>query len=73
MVIMSVVTSQLPSRDVTKTKQTASQMKLFSKNLPMMVGDRVCRGNAYWECYILLLRICDICISSALTQPIWSI
>lgn len=57
-----------PITDVTKVhKQTASQMKIFSKILPLLIGDFVPRDDSFWECYILLLRICDICTSTVLT------
>lgn len=56
-----------PLTEVTKIKQTASQMKLFSNILPLLVGDRVPTDNPYWECYNLLLRVCDVCTSSSLT------
>lgn len=52
--------------DATKIRQTASQMKLFSKIFPFLVGDRIPDTDENWICYILLLKICDICVSGVL-------
>lgn len=56
-----------PFPDTAKIKQTASQMKILSKIFLLLVGDCVPRGDTFWECYIILLRICDICTATDLT------
>lgn len=50
----------LKSRDG-KIHQSASQMWLFARTLPLLVGDKVPSDDQHWHCFTLLLNILDIC------------
>jgi len=42
----------------------ASQMWNLAVYLPLMIGDMVPESNKEWECFILLLEILQICVST---------
>ena len=44
-----------------KIKLTAGSMWLFSRMLPIIIGDKIPNTDSHWKCYTLLLRIIDIC------------
>ena len=46
-----------------RCKQTASQMWLLIRVLPLIVGDLIPRNDANWVCFLKLLKICQICTS----------
>lgn len=50
-----------------KLRQTASQMWLFARILPLLVGDLVPRDNSNWDCFLKLLKICEICTAPVLS------
>ena len=39
----------------------AAQMWIFSTYLPLIIGHRIPPDNKFWECYLNLLDITDIC------------
>ena len=49
--------------DVTKIRQTASQMWLLVRILPILLGDLVPRDDSNWQCFSKLLNICEMCVS----------
>ena len=49
--------------DITNIRQTASQMWLLVRILPILLGDLVPRGDLNWQCFLKLLEICEICVS----------
>ena len=49
-------------------RQGASQMWLLARVLPMLVGDKVPRDDARWQCFVKLLKICEICSASLLSE-----
>lgn len=56
-----------PIEDASKLRQTASQMWLLAKSLPMLIGDLIPRDNSNWTCFLKLLNICEICIAPVLS------
>ena len=46
-----------------KIRQTASQMWLFASVLPFFIADLVPFDDPHWNCFLLLLKICNICTS----------
>ena len=54
-----------------KIRETASQMWLLSRTLPLLVGHLVPVEDKAWQCFGLLLNILDICTShSCLTDTV---
>ena len=51
-----------------KLRQTASQMWLLARVFPLLVGDLVPRDDSNWECYLKLLKICEICAAPVLSE-----
>jgi hypothetical protein len=49
-------------------RQTASQMWLLAKVFPLLVGDLIPRDDSHWECFLKLLKICEICTAPALSE-----
>ena len=45
-----------------KLRQTASQMWLLARVFPLLVGDLIPREDKNWECYLRLLKICEIVV-----------
>ena len=52
-----------PIEDASKLRQKASQMWLLARMFPILVGDLVPRSDQNWDCFLKLLKICEICIS----------
>ena len=48
---------------VVKVRQSASQMWLLSRSLPLLIGHFVPVDDKAWQCFGLLLSILDICTS----------
>ena len=46
----------------------ASQMWLFGRLLPLMVGDRVPEDDVHWKCFIDLLRILTLSTAVEVTH-----
>ena len=44
-----------------KLHQSATQMWLLARTLPLLLGDKVPIEDCNWKCYLLLLKILDIC------------
>ena len=57
----------LQSQD-SNLKNTASQMWCLLRVLPILVGDKVPRGDQHWELFILLRRIMDVAFAREVTQ-----
>ena len=53
--------------DKTNIRQTASQMWLLVRILPILLGDLIPRDDTYWKCFLKLLNICEICVSPELS------
>ena len=56
-----------PIQDASKIRQTASQMWLLAILFPVLVGDLIPRGDNNWDCFLKLLRICEVCASPSLS------
>ncbi|XP_028395767.1 uncharacterized protein LOC114519789 [Dendronephthya gigantea] len=52
----------------TKLKQTASQTWCLCRFLPNMIGDKVDSNLEYWQCFLKLWNIVQICVAPAITQ-----
>ena len=52
---------------VIKLRQSASQMWLLSRTLPLLIGHFVPVDDNRWQCFGLLLTILDICTSHSLS------
>lgn len=48
---------------VVKVRQSASQMWLLSRSLPLLIGHCIPVDDKAWQCFGLLLSILDICTS----------
>lgn len=44
-------------------RQSASQMLLFVRILPFLVGDKIPEENEYWLCFLVLRKIIDLVLS----------
>lgn len=42
---------------------SASQMLLFLRILPLLVGDKIPEENEYWLCFLVLRKVVDIVLS----------
>lgn len=51
-----------------KLRQSASQMWLLAKIFPLIIGDLVPRNDTNWECFLKLLKICEICTAPVLSE-----
>ena len=45
----------------------AAQVWILARNLPLMIGDRISE-NDFWECYLLLLDIIQVCTARILSH-----
>ena len=43
--------------------QSASQMLLLLAIIPFLIADLIPHENPHWNCFLLLIKICQICIS----------
>ena len=53
-------------------KMSASEMWCFMRNLPLMIGVCVPRGDKYWKLLLMLLDIVDITFAPRITIPLSS-
>lgn len=51
---------------------TAAQMWTLAQNLQVMFGELIPIDDSYWECYLLLLDILDICMAPVLNEELIS-
>jgi hypothetical protein len=51
-------------------KMSASDMWCFVRNLPLMIGHKIPRDNAYWKLLLMLLDIADIVFAPAITKKL---
>ena len=56
-----------PIQDKSKLRQTASQMWLLAVIFPLLVGDLIPRDDCNWNCFLKLLKICEICTAPVLS------
>ena len=56
--------------DGIKIRQSASQMWLLVRILPLLIGDLIPRDYAQWVCFLKLLKICDICTAPSVSPDI---
>ena len=45
----------------------AAQVWILARNLPLMIGNRISE-NDFWECYLLLLDILQVCTAQNLSH-----
>ena len=45
-------------------------MWILAIHLPLLIGDKVPRGNDVWECFLALLEIVQICTSRVMPDDI---
>lgn len=57
-----------PIEGDSRFRQGASQMWLLARVLPLLVGDKVPRDNAQWQCFLTLLKICELCSAFKLSE-----
>lgn len=57
-----------PIVDDSRLRQTASQMWLLARVLPLLVGDLVPREDLNWKCFLKLLKICELCTAPVLSE-----
>lgn len=53
-----------------KLQQGASQCMLLSRILPLLLVDYFDDDDPYWECYLFLLKISNICLSPMFTMKV---
>lgn len=46
----------------------AAQMWTLARNLPVMIGDLIPEGDTYWETFLTLLDILDICMAQVVSD-----
>ena len=51
------------SNPSTKIRQSASQMRVLSTELPILIGDMVPCDDEHWQSFLVLLKICRIAVS----------
>ena len=51
-----------------KIRQSATQMWLLVRTLPLLVGDLLSADNQHWKCFTILLDILDICTSHEISH-----
>ena len=56
--------------DGIKIRQSASQMWLLARLLPLLVGDLIPRDYVQWVCFLKLFKICDICTAPSVSPDI---
>ena len=56
-----------PIEDASKLRQTASQMWLLARIFPILIGDQIPRDDRNWDCFLQLLKICEVCASPVLS------
>lgn len=49
-------------------RQSASQIWLKSRIFPLLVGDLIPREDSHWQCFIKLIRICDITATPSISK-----
>ena len=54
--------------DLSKLRQSASQMWLLARVFPLLVGDLVPRDDKNWLCFLKLLKISEICVAPVLSE-----
>ena len=54
--------------DCLKLRQSAAQMWLLMRILPFLVGDLIPRNDMHWECYLKLVKICNIATASSVSR-----
>lgn len=42
-------------------------MWLLARIFPILVGDLIPRDDSYWDCFLKLLKICEICVAPMLS------
>lgn len=60
--------SSLQNDDSNNFKNTASQMWCLLRCLPILIGDKVPRGNLHWQLLILLRQVMDIAFAREITD-----
>ena len=51
-------------------RQSASQMWLLIRIFPFLLGDLIPRDNAHWECFLMLMKICDIATAPSVSTDV---
>jgi thymidine kinase len=54
-------------------RQNASQCALLCRILPLLVGEFVEEDNSHWQCYLLLLKIVQICLSPIVSTDLCAV
>lgn len=57
-----------PQANEYKIRQSASQMISLSKELPLLVGDKIPTDDQHYYCFLLLLKICAIVLSPVVSR-----
>ena len=57
-----------PIVEVHRLRQSASQMWLLARIFPLLVGDLIPRDDRYWDCFLKLLKICEVCIAPVISE-----
>lgn len=57
-----------PIEDISRLRQSASQMWLLARILPLLVGDLIPRNDNNWLCFLKLLKISEICTANVLSE-----
>lgn len=61
------IDDSLLSKDSGGIRQTAKQMWLLCRVLPLLVGDCIPVEDMHWHCFTLLLKVVDICTTHECT------
>lgn len=64
----SVISPNTLQNQDSSLKNSASQMWCLLRILPILLGDKVPRGNQHWELFLLLRRIMDIAFAREITE-----
>jgi len=59
----SNIDPRVVSNPSTKLRQSASQMRILSAELPILIGDMVPCDDPHWQSFITLLKICSIAVA----------
>jgi hypothetical protein len=57
-----------PIVEVHRLRQSASQMWLLARVFPLLVGDLIPRDDRHWECFLKLLKICEVCVAPVISE-----
>lgn len=53
---------------IAKIRQSASKMWLLATIFPFLVGDLISETDRHWTCFLILLKICEVCAAWSISS-----